>query len=150
MRKYFVPIPLVVVLLALVLSDYRVEALAGSLDKPSLGFPSEMKKSTREQLMAALEDKSYRFIKGHFINAFTTLRYGGGMKGLNRFLEKLAECEGVKVVITYNEGLSGEGATWLLQHNAWGEALQLVVSINTHAPRFDKSKLEIPEQVLVQ
>ena len=144
------PIPFVVVLLALFLSEYRVGALAGSLDKPSLGFPADMKESTREQIMSAIADKSYEFISGRFVNAFTTLRYGGEMKGLNRFLEKLAECEGMKVVITYNKGLLGEEATWSLQHSGWVQARQLVVSINTHAPRFDKSKLEIPKQVLVQ
>jgi len=109
-----------------------------------------MKDMTREQIMVAIVDKSYQFIDGHFVNAFTTLRYGGEMMGLNRFLEKLAECEGMKVVITYNKGLLGEEATWLLRHNGWVEARQLVVSINTDAPKFDKTKLEIPKQVLVQ
>ena len=99
-------VSLVVVSLGLFLSEYRVEALAGNLDIPSLGFPSEMKETTREQIMAAIVDKSYQFIDGHFVNAFTTLRYGGEMKGLNRFLEKLAECEGMKVVITYSKSLS--------------------------------------------
>jgi hypothetical protein len=46
--------------------------------------------------------------------------------------------------------LSGEVATWLLRHNGWVEARQLVVSINTDSPKFDKTKLEIPKQVLVQ
>jgi hypothetical protein len=150
MRKCFVSVSLVVVSLGLFLSEYRVEALAGNLDVPSLGFPSEMNKTTREQIMAAIVDKSYQFIDGRFVNAFTTLRYGGEMKGLNRFLEKLAECEGMKVVITYSKSLSGEVATWLLRHNGWVEARQLVVSINTDAPKFDKTKLEIPKQVLVQ
>lgn len=150
MRKYFLTIPFVVGALALFLCQYRADALAGDLDRPSLGFPSDMKETMRQQVMSAISDKSYQFIGGRFINASTTLRYGGEMVGLNRFLEKLVECEGMKVVITYDKGSAGEQATWLLRHNAWGEARQLVVSINRSAPRFDQGKLEIPKQVVVQ
>ena len=54
-----------------------------------VGHASGHPDSLRTNLMAAITDKDYKFLDGHFINANTILHYGGPTESLNRFLTRL-------------------------------------------------------------
>ncbi len=135
---------------AIVLGTERVHGLAGTLDHPSISFLQDEKELQRDEVMKALNMEGARFLGGQFVNAFTTLRYGGDTAALNRFIEKLADCRGAKVVIAYHGKLINETATWLVQHMAWGNPRQFVISIYKESPRFDASLLKLPAKVSIE
>lgn len=138
------------VALSLLLGVERVHALAGSLDHPSLSFPESEKELGLDEVMKVLNMKEAKFLRGHFVNAFTTLRYGGDMASLNLFLSRLAACTGAEVALVYHDKLVDETSTWLLQHNAWGNPREFVISVNPDAPGFDKALLKLPTKVKIQ
>ena len=74
----------------------RVFGLAGELKEPGLAFPEGFSESARTNIMASLRRPDCTFLGGHFINSFTSLKYGGETLALNLFLEGLAKCPGVR------------------------------------------------------
>ena len=136
----------VVTALSIVLGTQRVHGLAGTLDHPSLSFPQDEKDVDQEEVMKVLGMKEAQFLGGRFVNAFTTLQYGGDTDALNRFLARLSACKGTSVVVTYHETPGGDTSTWWLQHNAWGNPKELVVSIDAKSPRFDPSLFKLPAE----
>ncbi len=135
---------LVVLFVSLFLPD-RAFGLAGNLDQPSLSFSADDQVLDREAVMKAICDESYGFLGGFFVNASTTLRYGGGTDDLNRFLKRLSRCRGARLVVVNQDSHIGQDATWRLHHSAWGNPRQFTVSINSSSPHFDKHRLVIPE-----
>ena len=145
MKSSILRLSFLVVLLAPLIFPDRAYALAGTLDQPSLSFLSDEKLLDRESVMKAIGDKSFQFLSGFFVNASTTIRYGGDTAGLNRFLKRLSACHGARLVVRYVDSDSADGATWRLQHTAWGNARQFVVSIYAGSPQFEKDCLIIPK-----
>jgi hypothetical protein len=119
----------------------KVHALAGDLTSPSLAMPAETSEAVRTNLMAAISDKEYKFLDGHFINASTTLHYGGQTESLNRFLAKLGECDGVRLTVTFVK--EPDGPAWTLTHNGWGAAGEIYIQINIAASEIKMEQLTI-------
>jgi hypothetical protein len=120
----------------------RVYALAGDLDHPSLALPANAPAELHGQLMRILDDKDAKFLRGHFVNAHTTLEYGGSTAALNQMLSKLSRCEGVRVTLRFTRTVGG--AAWTLDHNAWGDARSVNIQVNVAAPSTKLEDLNIP------
>ena len=67
-------------------ANVRVYALAGDLDHPSLALPANAPAELHSRLIRILDDKDAKFLRGHFVNAHTTLEYGGSTDALNQML----------------------------------------------------------------
>lgn len=119
----------------------QVHAMAGDLKRPSLAFPENTPAALRTQLLAALEAEECKFMDGHFINANTTLRYGGSTESLNRLLARLSECEGIQINVTFTN--EPGGAAWTITHNGWADADQIGVQVNLGATTLKLEQLGI-------
>ncbi|MDB6135178.1 MAG: hypothetical protein JWM59_3421 [Verrucomicrobiales bacterium] len=147
-----IPTTLLLILCAGLISPCRVHGLAGTLDCPSLSFPSGF--SNGEEIMKVLSNKKFRFAGGCFVNAVSTLRYEGDAASLNEFLTRLAACKGVKLSVSFsdaNEELITESEakaleqaeTWTLGHNAWGDPNALHITVNTR--RIPENEIKVPK-----
>ncbi len=119
----------------------RLWALAGTLDRPSLALPATADPELRARVMRVLAESAETYLGGRFIHAVTTLRYGGDVGALNRFLAGLAGCPGVRLRISLVRDLE---ADWVLQHNGWGNAFELNVQVHLGSTRIRLEELQIP------
>lgn len=129
-------------MLIMVVSAPKAHALAGDLDHPSLAFPKDTPAALQTQIMTALNGKEAKFLHGHFINADTTLVYGGNTEALVSMLARLAECEGMQVKVSFVRGAAAE--SWTLRHNAWADATYIGIKVNLAAMNIDLEKLDLP------
>jgi hypothetical protein len=113
--------------LSFVIAAPRVFALAGDLPQPSLAFPENS--PLRNPVMAVLSAKEFRYLGGKFINAASTLRYGGDAKALQIFLERLAKIKGVTLEVVFRDQLAD--ADWRVTHSASEEPQTIVVTVNS-------------------
>jgi hypothetical protein len=132
------PIAAVAVLLA---CAAPVFALAGTLDSPGVAFSGDYPKDARGQVMAALTRKDCKFLGGHFVNWFTTLRYGGDTKALNLFLGDLVKCPGATVHVGFKK--LDDDCDWRVSHDAHGNRFQVEVNLNSKQIKIED--LYIPE-----
>jgi hypothetical protein len=136
---------LLILLLALLTgTSHRALALAGTLDRPSIAFPQSIDPRWRDSVTEALATEGAQFLDGRFINAATTLRYGGSTDALSRFLERLARCSGLRLRIRFDRALD---AKWTVHHNAWGDSMALEVRINPDPAAINLHDLVLPEIV---
>lgn len=120
----------------------KAHAMAGDLEHPSLAFPEDMPAALQAQIMAALSGKDAKFLQGHFINADTTLAYGGNTESLTSMLARFSECDGIRIKVSFVRGPAAE--SWTVRHNAWGDARYIGVQVNVSATEIDLQKLELP------
>ena len=73
--------------------------LAGDLAAPSLSFPADSK--SQESVTRVISDQQFKFLRGHFVNASSTLIFSGDAASLNSFLARLAQCKGAKVEVSF-------------------------------------------------
>jgi hypothetical protein len=126
----------------LLLARHSALAMAGELKHPSIGLPENTPKDVCAQIIRALDDKQCRFLDGHFINASTTLRYGGQTESLNRMLAHLVECNFFKIRIRFTK--QDPGVSWTINHNAWADSENLQILLNVAAETIELEKLELP------
>ena len=120
---------------------HPVFALAGTLDRPSLAFPSSVDPAWRESVMKVLNERPADFAGGGFINALTTLRYQGSAESLNAFLAGLAGCANLRIQIRFASNLD---CTWKLEHNGWADPLDLQVTLHLGPGGIPPEALQIP------
>lgn len=116
-------------------------ALLGELKEPGVAFPEGFSEPARTHIMAALRQPDSKFLGGHFINSFTSLKYGGDTLALNLFLEGLAKCPGVSLSVRFQPDMDCD---WLVSHLA-DEPGRFTVHVNLKSSRIDLEKLVIPE-----
>ena len=113
--------------------------MAGDLAAPSLSFPADSK--SQEGVKRVISDQQFKFLRGRFINASSTLMYSGDAASLNSFLSKLAQCEGAKVSVTFNENLGD--SSWALTHTGWGDPDAFQIAVNT--AQIAKAAVKLPK-----
>ena len=113
--------------------------LAGDLAAPSLSFPADSK--SQESVKRVISDKQFKFLRGHFVNASSTLMFSGDAAALNSFLARLTQCKGAKVEVTFNE-YQGD-ASWTLTHTGWGDPDAFQVAVNT--AQIAKAAVKLPK-----
>jgi hypothetical protein len=139
--KTFGFVSVVAILAAFLASAPPVFAEAGTLDSPGVAFSGDYPKAAQDQVMAALTRKDCKFLGGHFVNWFTTLRYGGDTTALNLFLGDLAKCPGATVHVGFKK--LDDGCDWRVSHDAHGNRFQ--VEVNLNSKRIKIEDLYIPE-----
>jgi hypothetical protein len=115
--------------------------LAGTLDSPGVAFPGDYPKDAQAKVMAALARKDCKFLGGHFVNWFTTLRYQGETKALNLFLGDLVKCPGVTVHVSFKK--LDEECDWRVSHDGLANSFDIEVNLNSKQIKIED--LYIPE-----
>ena len=136
------PLVLAVLLFASTLPAF---ALAGGLSHPGVAMPTNLPPAFHTNLTAALTDAKVKFLGGNFVNAFTSLRYGGETRALNGFLERLAKCPGIKLSVRFEIYADDQPQDWLLTHDAWHDAYAVCVRINLKSRRLQLADLVLPD-----
>ncbi|HTE18190.1 MAG TPA: hypothetical protein VK689_07390, partial [Armatimonadota bacterium] len=116
-------------------------ALYGKLTTPSVAFAKGYPAASQAQVMAALKRPDSKFLGGHFLNAWTSLRYGGNTRALNLFLDDLVKCPGVTVHVGFKQ--LPDDTDWRVGHMASGNRFQ--VEVNLSSERLNIEELYIPE-----
>ncbi|PAW73943.1 MAG: hypothetical protein B9S33_22295 [Pedosphaera sp. Tous-C6FEB] len=118
--------------------------LAGEVKEPGVAFSQDYPEVARQQVMAALNRSDSKFLKGRFINSFTSLFYAGETKALNLFLADLAKCAGVTLSVSFaSDPVAGEPCDWVVSHDAHANHFQ--VRVNLKSERIKLSDLTLPE-----
>lgn len=115
--------------------------MAGDLKIPSLTMPSDTPPELHTKLISALSHKDCHFLDGRFINASTTLHYGGSAASLSGLIKQLASCEAMRVRVSFVRDTAGP--CWTVKHNAWANPNDIFIQINTANPALDLRQLEI-------
>jgi hypothetical protein len=134
----------IVILCALqlaVCNNVRVHGMAGELTHPSIAWAAD-DAPMRQRIMAILNEKNSKFLGGRFVNAASTLEYGGTTEALSRMVAKLAECEGVRVQVTFVRAQSD--LAWTVNHNAWADPLYFGIQVNLAAKTINLEHLDLP------
>lgn len=113
--------------------------LAGDLDAPSLSFP--VNSESQQSVTKVISDKQFKFLRGHFVNAASTLMFSGDAAALNSFLSMLAQCKGAKVEVTFND--SQGDSSWTLTHTGWGDPDAFQIAVNT--AQIAKAAVKLPK-----
>jgi hypothetical protein len=112
-------------------------ALAGSLDKPSIAIPTTGEGELRQQdpvcaaMHKVLTDHAKQFVSGRFINAHSTMEFGGSTDELNAMLTDLAAVEGAKLQVRFAKSSEAPAPyQWRIQHSAWvGDPQSLSITV---------------------
>jgi len=129
-------------LMVALIAPVKTHAMAGELKEPGLAWLAATADTLRTRVATILNDKDCKFLGGHFINASTTLEYGGRTDSLNRLLSRVAECEGVRVKVSFTQ--ENRSVAWTVRHNAWSEPTCLFVRVNLAASVIEATHLEMP------
>lgn len=148
--------------LAILTSPTIAWGLAGKLDRPSISTPTVGDAPTRvpdpicSAMQNALSQHAKQFVSGRFINAHSIMEFSGTTSELNTLLKDLAAIEGAKMQIRFAEGsdkllqldVKGEGDKlpyqWRIEHNAWGDAQYLSVTILVGNGKIKVENVQIP------
>jgi hypothetical protein len=139
MRKSFVISLAVATALVLCLADTS-SALYMELSSPGVAFTQEYPANAQAQVMAALRRADLKFLGGHALNSYTSLRYRSDTRALNQFLNDLAECPGVTIGVRFAK--IDDGCDWRVSHLAQTNDFQ--VEVNLNSGRVSIQELEIP------
>jgi hypothetical protein len=116
-------------------------ALAGKLDSPGVAFMGGYPKDAQAKVMAVLTRADCKFLGGHFVNSFTSLRYQGETRALNLFLDDLVKCPGVTVQVGFKK-LDDE-CDWRVSHEAYPNRFHVEVNLNSKRVKIED--VYIPE-----
>ena len=146
------------VLLTAAVAPRGALALGGNLKEPSIAIPSHDGEhdAVAWAIQKALKSHEKEFAGGHFINAHSVLHFAGGTKTINGLLEDLSEIEGAVIRIRFSKdgavaqkifpgGDDSEKECDLtIDHNAWGDAHQVSITIYLGSDRVEVDELAIP------
>jgi hypothetical protein len=119
----------------------KAHAMAGELKTPSLAMPADTSEAFRTNILSIVGDKECKFHDGSFINASTTLHFGGSTESLNSLIAKLSEIDGVRVNVRFIS--EPGGPAWTLKHNGWGHPAEFFIEINPAASTIKLERLYI-------
>lgn len=114
----------------LMMSTTPALALRGKLHTAAgIAFSSSYPEHAQKQVQTALQTDGCKFIDGSFINAVSTLNFGGDTPSLNRLLGELAECPGTTVAVSFKK-IEHE-CDWRLVHDAHANRFDITVNLNS-------------------
>ncbi len=136
----------------------RAHALAGDLTTPSISIPTVGGKPdgkpdpVAQQMHGVLMSQAKEFTGGYFLNAHSVLHYGGGTKTVNALLDGLAKVQGATVLVRLSKDagvtrmLVGEKGpcSCSIDHNGWGDAQVITVTIYLGGAGVDADGLSLP------
>ena len=133
--------------------------LGGNLEQPSISIPADGGKEdpVARKIFDVLWSHRKDFTGGSFINAQSELYFAGGVDGVNSLLADLAKVDGatLRVRLSKDAGLT----RWMfpgkealphrpcdcrIDHNGWGDAHVITITLYVGGNRLDPDKLELP------
>jgi hypothetical protein len=128
--------------------------MARDLDEPSIAIPSDGGKrdTVVDRMQRVLTAHVKQFTGGHALNAHSVLHYRGGTKTVNALLDELSKVEGATLHVHLSKSagvtrmLIGERGPCAcsLEHNAWGNARTISLTIYLGDEGIDPDELLIP------
>jgi hypothetical protein len=115
-------------------------AIAGSVESPEVPFAADYPEEAKQKVRAALRREDSKFLRGFFVNWFTTLHYAGDTEALNLFIGDLLKCPGAKVSVGFKK--LGEQGEWLVTHNSLENSF--LIQINLDSEQVELEKLRLP------
>lgn len=127
-------------------------ALGGTLDRPGLATPAGV---DLRPAIEVLSDDAFDYTTGWFINSHSMLCYAGDAADLNRFLDALSRVDGVTLSLRFSKETGPESSPfpggpapkpcqWSVDHNAWGDAGLLSVTVYLGDGKIDFEQLALP------
>ncbi len=117
------------------------------LKSPQVALAKNTSLKVRDAVDQILKSTTYKFIDGERFQTTYMLRYQGSTIALSKFLNTLADCEGIVVRVMFVEPPSGghfmSGVDWVVHQEA-GENL-LLVRINSSSDNFKITELTLPD-----
>jgi hypothetical protein len=118
-------------------------AAQGKLDAPALSMAKDYPEADYQKIKNVLERKDCTFLGGDWLNAHTSLRYGGDTIALNKFIERLSLCPNLKVHVNFFRPSSGGvECDWMVTQHA--PSNKLVVRINLASEQIKIEDLHLP------
>jgi hypothetical protein len=128
-------------------------ARAGNLDRPSVAMSTTYPAADAAKLKAALDLPECKFLDGRYVNAATTLRYGGDAAALSKQLDALTRCHGLAVHLTFDRPSAARagvatidvdepGCAWTISHI--GPSGDITVRINLGSDKVKLEELNLP------
>lgn len=133
-----------------------LHARAMDLDKPSIAIPAVGDDHRPDpvvlRMQQVLTSHAREFTGGRALNAHSVLHFGGGTKCVNALLDELSKVEGATVHVRLSNGagvtrmLVGERGpcSCSLEHNAWGDAHHISLTIYLGGEDIDPDALILP------
>jgi hypothetical protein len=115
-------------------------ALYLELSSPGVAFAEGYPANARAQVTAALKRTDLKFLGGHALNSYTSLRYRSDTRALNDFLHDLAKCPGVTIGVRFAK--IEDECDWRVSHSAYTGHFQ--VEVNLNSTRLSIQDLELP------
>ena len=137
-KLYFVSLLMCFALVA------HVIAAMSELTEPGLGFPASFPAPARAKVEAVLQRADCKFLGGHWLNSFTSLRYEGETVPLNLFIKSLAECPGITVSIRFDNHSIPDNCDWVVTQGPF-ELNKVCVRINLKSSRIKLEDLVVPD-----
>ncbi len=122
----------------------QVFAAMGEITEPGLGFPNSFPVAAREKVQAVLERPDCKFLSGHWLNSFTSLKYQGETAPLNLFMQSLSECSGITLSIRFDKHSMTDDCDWTVTQGPF-ELTKLCVRINLKSKRIKLEDLVVPD-----
>jgi hypothetical protein len=105
------------------------------------------------KLKAALDLPECKFLDGRYVNAATTLRYGGDAAALSKQLDALTKCPGLRVYLTFYRppapgagvatiDVDDPGCAWTISHI--GPSGDFTVRVNLGSDKVKVEDLNLP------
>jgi hypothetical protein len=95
---------------------------------------------TDKALQKILLRPDAKYLHGHWVNFWTSLRYGGDTTALNLFVEELSRCPGLTVSISFQK-LEND-ASWLVGQLANDSKIQVIVNLSS--PQIEVERISLP------
>ena len=133
--------------------------LGGNLDQPSISIPADGGKedAIARKIFDVLRSHRKDFTGGSFINAQSELYFAGGVEGVNALLADLAKVDGATLHVRLSkdagltrwmfpreDALPDRPCDCRIDHNGWGDAHLITVTLYLGGSRIDAGKLELP------
>jgi len=137
-----------------------VHAMRGNLKRPGIAIPTTGADGQPDATVAAmnkvLQAYDKRYAGGHFINSHSVLHFNGGTRTINALLDELSKVEGAVLRVRFSKEAGSVNSPFIdkakqpqdcdctIEHNAWGDAHELTVTIYTGSDDLDLDELVIP------
>jgi hypothetical protein len=137
-----------------------VYAMRAELKRPGIAIPTtgaeDQPDATVVAMNKVLQSQEKQFAGGHFINARTVLQFNGGIRTINALLDELSKIEGAVVRVRFSKESGSVNSPFIdkakqpkicdcaIEHNGWGDAHALTITIYTGGDDLDLDDLVIP------
>jgi hypothetical protein len=116
----------------------EAHAAMGEIKTPKLIVKDQPE--TEAALEKVLQRPDAKYLKGHWLNRWSSLQYGGDTTALNMMVADLAQCPGLSVSLTFQK-LNNE-ASWIVGQNA--NAAHIQVTVNLSSPHIAVERISLP------